>query len=410
VNLSDLFRSALDDLGRHLLRSVLTMLGMVFGVAAVIAMLAIGAGAERQALEMIERLGVRNVLLRDAELRDDQLAEARETSPGLSRRDLLAIVDAVPGVERILGRVEIESYSVLADGITTDATVHGVSPGYGELAGLRLLEGRFLDALDEETHAQTCVIGRVVRQELFGYGTAVGRDLKVNDVWLEVVGVLAGTGSATTVQGVTVGGTDHEIYVPLSTAIRKFEHPSLDAPLDEIIVRLAPGISPEETATLIAPLLDRLHGGVEDFNVVVPRALIEQSRRTQRLFSLVMGCIAGISLLVGGIGITNIMLATVLERTREIGIRAAVGATKRDIRHLFLFESFAISVTGGILGIVVGVAVASIVAASAGWPTVVTPFSVLLSFSVSITVGLVSGLYPAVRAADLEPIEALRYE
>ncbi len=410
MNLREGLRNAAANLTAHALRSALTMLGMIFGVAAVIAMLSIGAGAERQALEMIERLGVRNVLVRDVELRDDELAEIRERSPGVSRRDAVAIRDAVPGIEATVERTTLEPYAVLAGDRTTDATLHGVGWQYARLTNLVVVEGRFLDPLDESSHAQVAVVGEGVRRELFGYEPVLGRLLKVNDVWLEVVGVLAGSGAASTVQGVAVGSTDDEIYVPVTTALRKLDRPPLEAPLDEIVVRLGADADPSRTADLVGALLERLHGGEADWELVVPDVLLEQSRRTQRLFSLVMGLIAGISLLVGGIGIMNIMLATVLERTREIGIRRAVGARRADIRNLFLMESFTISVAGGLAGIVAGVAIAQLVAASAGWPTVVTPFSVVLSFTVSVAVGLGSGLYPALRAADLHPIDALRYE
>ena len=410
MNLRDSLRNAAANLTAHALRSALTMLGMIFGVAAVIAMLSIGAGAERQALEMIERLGVRNILVRDVELRDDELAEIRRTSPGVSRRDAIAIRDAVPGVETTVERATVDPYTVLAGDRTTDASLHGVGPGYARLTNLAVVDGRFLDGLDERSHAQVAVIGEGVRRELFGYGPVLGRELKIDDLWFEVVGVLAGSGAATTVQGVAVGSTDGEIYVPVSTVLRKLDRPPLEAPLDEIVVRLGVAADATRTAELVRALLDRLHGGAEDFELVVPDVLLAQSRRTQRLFSLVMGCIAGISLLVGGIGIMNIMLATVLERTREIGIRRAVGARRVDIRNLFLMESFTISVAGGVAGVVLGVAIARLVAASAGWPTVVTAFSVVLSFGVSLAVGLVSGLYPALRAAELNPIDALRYE
>jgi putative ABC transport system permease protein len=409
VTLSDAVRSAADNLARHALRSALSMLGMIFGVASVIAMLAIGAGAERRALEMIERLGSRNVLVRDLELRDDELREIRVKSQGVSERDALAISDAVAGVERTAMRVRIDPFIVLADGITAEATAHGVSHRFAELTRLKLVEGRLLDFIDERGHAQVCVIGQRVRRELFGSEPALGKALKVNDVWLEVVGVLAGTG-ATTVGGVSVGSTDGEIYLPVSTAVRKFEHPRLEAPIDEIVVRLSPETSPQAAAMSIDSLMERLHGGARDYELVVPEALLEQSRRTQRLFSIVMGLIAGISLLVGGIGIMNIMLASVLERTREIGIRCALGARRHDIRNLFLIESFAISVLGGVAGVGAGLAVSKLVAMSAGWPTVVTLPGVLLAFGVSVAVGLVSGLYPALRAAELQPIEALRYE
>ncbi len=407
---TDALTGAFANLAGHPLRSGLTMLGMVFGVAAVIAMLSIGAGAQRQALEMIERLGARNVLIRDVDRGDDELEEIRKNSLGVSPRDAVAIADAVPGVVETSTRVTIDPSIVFSDGFKTDAVVNGVGEHHRQLTNIGIVEGRFIDALDIRTHAQVCVIGHGVRRDLFGFEPVLGRVLKVDDVWLEVVGVLEGTGPETSVQGVALGSADGEIFIPVTTAIRKFDHPPLEAPLDEIIVRLDETAVPAEAATMIESLLERMHGGEDDFEIVVPDALLEQSRKTRRMFSLVMGCIAGISLLVGGIGIMNIMLATVFERTREIGIRRAVGARPRDIRTLFLMESFAISVLGGVTGIVVGVAIARLVAASAGWPTVVTLWSVLVSSGVSIAVGLVSGLYPALRAAELNPIDALRWE
>ncbi len=410
MNLRDAFRSAFENLATHKLRSILTMLGMIFGVGAVIAMLSIGEGAEREAMAMIERLGVRNILVRDIDMRDEDLQEVRETSLGVSPRDATAIADAVPGVELTCPRVTVMPFSVLSHGRTVKATAHGVGSAFAELTNLSVGEGRFLDRLDESEHAQVCVIGESVRRELFGYEEAVGRMLKVNDLWLEVVGILPGSGGSSSVQGVGVGSTDLDIYLPVSTAIRKLDLPALEAPLDEIIVRLDADASPTEAAELVEQLLDRLHGGEEDFELVVPEALLEQSRKTQRLFNIVMGAIAGISLLVGGIGIANIMLATVFERTREIGVRRAVGAREVDIRTLFLMESFTISVLGGMVGVAMGVIISKVVAASAGWSTVVTLWSVILAFGVSMAVGIGSGLYPALRAAKLNPIDALRWE
>ncbi|HEX4822880.1 MAG TPA: ABC transporter permease [Candidatus Polarisedimenticolaceae bacterium] len=404
------FGSALANLTAHKLRSALTMLGMIFGVGAVIAMLSIGAGAERSALELIERLGLRNVILRSKEMKDDELEEIRKKSQGLSWRDAQAIKDAVPGVELVAARVVIDPYKVLASGSKTKARVTGVSYRQRDLARLDLAEGRFLDALDERDHAQVCVIGSGVRRDLFGYGPALGSDLKVNDVWLTVVGVLRDSGGSSSFEGVSLGSTAHEIYVPVTTASRKFDRPPLKAPLDELIVRLSPDAEPRAAAAVVSELVDRIHGGAGDFDLVVPETLLEQSRRTQRLFNIVMGCIAGISLLVGGIGIMNIMLATVLERTREIGVRRAVGARRLDIRNQFIIESFSISAVGGLLGIAAGLVIAKGVAAYASWPTVVTLWSIVLSTGVSVTVGLASGIYPAVRAAALDPIDALRYE
>ncbi len=410
MTLGDAFRSAFENLATHKLRSVLTMLGMIFGVGAVIAMLSIGEGAEHEALAMIERLGVRNILVRDVDMRDEDLQEVREKSLGVSPRDATAISDAVAGVELTCARVTVEPFSVLAHGRTTKATAHGVGSAYAILTHLTTAEGRFLDAGDEAEHAQVCVIGEKVRRDLFGYEDAVGQVLKVNELWLEVVGVLSGSGGASSVQGVAVGSTDSDIFLPVTTAIRKLDLPALEAPLDEIVVRLDPDASPTEAARLVDQLLDRLHGGEDDYELVVPEALLEQSRKTQRLFNIVMGAIAGISLLVGGIGIANIMLATVFERTREIGVRRAVGAREVDIRTLFLMESFSISVLGGLVGVIMGVVISKVVAASAGWSTIVTPWSVVLAFGVSMAVGIGSGLYPALRAAKLNPIDALRWE
>jgi putative ABC transport system permease protein len=424
------FRSALDNLAAHKLRSALTMLGMIFGVGAVIAMMSIGAGAERQALASIERLGLRNVLVRAKTFKDDELREIRQQSLGVSQRDAAAIAEAVPGVDLVVPRIHIDPYKVISpSGKTDGAAVYGVTPRYGELAHLGLAEGRFLDPLDESTHAQVCVIGPEVRRDLFGYGQALGGLVKVNDVWLEVVGVLAADATpASTATGAGASGkgseggegaaasgagsspSSREIYLPLSTADRKFEHPVLASPLDEIVVRLKDGVSGQETASVMRDLLDRLHAGMGDYELVVPEALLAESRRTQRLFNVVMGAIAGISLLVGGIGIMNIMLATVLERTREIGVRRAVGARRGDIRFQFIVESFAISLIGGVAGIVAGLALARGVAAYAGWQTIVTGASILLATGVAMTVGLASGIYPATRAASLDPIEALRYE
>ena len=404
------FRTATDNLKAHKLRSSLTMLGMIFGVAAVIAMLSIGGGAERQAMEMIDRLGLHNILVRAKDLKQEELNEVRKKSPGLSSRDAQAVLEAVPGAELVAPRVEVEPYKILAAGGKTEAKVYGTSFRQAELARLAVSEGRFLDAADEERHAQVCVIGPAVRRDLYGFGPAIGRDLKINDVWFEVVGVLEESGGASSFQGIAVGSTAGEIYVPVTTAVRKFDREPLKSPLDEIVVRLSADASPSRSSALVQALLDRLHGGAADFELVVPEALLEQSRRTQRLFNIVMGCIAGISLLVGGIGIMNIMLATVLERTREIGVRRAVGARRSDIRSQFIIESFSISLLGGLAGVVLGVAIAKIVAVYAGWPTVVTLGSVFLSTGVSIAVGLASGIYPAVRAADLDPIDALRYE
>ena len=406
----DAFVAALGSLAEHKLRTTLTMLGMMFGVGAVVAMLSIGAGAEREALALIERLGTRNVVIRAKTYKPEELAEIRKKSLGLSLRDVDALEEAVPGVAFAAPRLEIEPYKVLAAGAKTEAKVFGVSYRHAELTGFPLAEGRGLDRRDEIHHAQVCVIGAGVRRDLFAGDRALGRDVKINDVWCEVIGVLARDSTATAVQGVAVSSTDHEIYLPFTTALRKLDRDALKSPLSEIVVRLEQDAPAGETGAVVGTLLDRLHGGTRDFEIVVPEALLRHSRETQRLFNLVMGLIAGISLLVGGIGIMNIMLATVLEQTREIGVRRAVGARRADIRFQFLVTAFTLAMLGGLLGVAMGLGIARIVAAYADWPTVVTTWSVALSLGVSVAVGVGSGLYPAVRAARLDPIQALHAE
>lgn len=412
MDLRESFASAAASLDNHRLRALLTMLGMIFGVGAVIAMLSIGAGAEREALALIEALGVRNVMVQVSEpTREAELIELRKTSVGLSERDARAIAEAVPGVDRVAQKVVLETYKVLGEGGKGKPRVLGVSVGYLEMMNLEVSEGRRLDEEDVATLAQVAVIGHQARRDLFGFGPALGRPLKVNERWLSVVGVLgAALHAGREVQGVRLASTGNDVYIPVTTAQRKFTIPPLRSPLDEIVVEVSADRSPSEAAGVIATLLDRLHGGASDYTLVVPEALLEQSRRTQRLFDIVMGAIASISLLVGGIGIMNIMLATVLERTREIGVRRAAGATKRDIRNQFMIEAFTISAVGGVLGILMGLVIAQGVAVYAGWQTIVTLASIVLATAVSVAVGLLSGLYPATRAAALDPIDALRYE
>jgi putative ABC transport system permease protein len=409
--LFDAFTTALGSLAEHKLRTTLTMLGMMFGVGAVIAMLSIGAGAEKRALALIDRLGTRNVVVRGKTFKQEELEEIRKKSIGLSPRDVEAIEEAVPGVAFAAPKVEIEPYEIIAAGAKTKAQVYGVGHRHREVTPLPLGEGRFIDADDETHHAQVCVIGAGARRDLFGVDPALGKDLKVNDVWCEVIGVLAPEAAAATdVQGIAVTSTEHAIFLPYTTALRKLEHDPLKAPLGEIVVHLDAKAPAGETGAVVGTLLDRLHGSARDYEIVVPEALLEHSRQTQKLFNLVMGLIAGISLLVGGIGIMNIMLASVLEQTREIGVRRAVGARRADIRFQFLVTAFSLAMLGGALGVALGLGIARGIAAYADWPTVVTTWSIALSLGVSVVVGVGSGMYPAVRAARLDPIEALHAE
>jgi putative ABC transport system permease protein len=411
IDLRESLASSLGSLRHHALRSFLAMLGIIFGVGAVIAMLSIGAGAEAQALEIIDAMGLRNVVVKDKRFdRENELTEIRRKSAGLSSRDAQAILDAVPGVELVVAKIEVEAWKVLSPAGRAKPRVLGVSSDYPRLVKVALAEGRFFDREDEDRHSLVAVIGADVRRDLFGFEPALGKPLKVNDQWLTVIGVMAGGGGRREIQGVTLEGTASDIYLPVTAAERRFGRAPLKAPLDELVVSLKPGTPVQESAAVVKSLLDRLHGGADDYTITVPEALLEQSQRTQRMFDVVMGAIAGISLLVGGIGIMNIMLATVLERTREIGVRRAMGARQVDIRNQFFIEAFAVTVTGGLLGIVMGLAIAKGVAVYAGWKTIVTVWSIVLSVGVSAAVGLAFGSYPAMRAARLDPVESLRYE
>ncbi len=408
---SDAILCAFEDLGEHKLRSALTMLGIMFGVGAVIAMLSIGAGAEQQSLELIDQLGVRNVVVRAKSFDDAELEEIRKHSPGLSQRDIIAMKEAIPNLEIVAPRSVISPWAVRSAHGKSEAKVYGVSARHAELSNLRISVGRFFDEYDSRTHAQVCVLGAAAKRDLFGAQPAIGKRIKVNDLWLEVIGVAADeSDSKSSFEGVDISSSADVIYLPFPTMLRKFDRKPLDSPLDEIILRMTPKGSASDTAVIARTLLDRLHGGKKDYELVVPEALLRQSQNTQDIFNIVMGCIAGISLFVGGIGIMNIMLASVLEQTREIGIRRAVGARRRDVRFQFLVSAFALSVIGGLIGIVVGIGIAKIIAAYAGWPTIVTAYSVLVSTGVSVAVGLLSGLYPAIRASRLEPIDALHHE
>ena len=404
------FRSAGDSLATRKLRSGLTMLGVMFGVGAVIGMLAIGAGAAAQAHDLIDRLGLRNVLVQSRTLRPDELREARKKSMGLSLRDVQAIEEAVPGVKLVGPRLKVEPWRIQSAGLKTDGTAYGVSPKHPAVLSMGLSEGRFIDQRDDREHAQVCVVGAAIRRDLFVLGPALGRRLKVNELWCEVIGVLAAAGNAADSGQTPAGSLDRAVFFPINTTLRKLERDPLASPLDEVIVRLDDTVDSRQSAAVIKTLLDKLHGGVDDYEIIVPEALLDQSRQTQKLFNIVMGCIASISLLVGGIGIMNIMLASVLERTREIGVRRAIGAARGDVVLQFLVEAFTLSALGGVLGVAIGLILAKSVAAYAGWPTVVTPISIIASLGVSVAVGLLSGIYPAVRAASVPPIEALRYD
>jgi putative ABC transport system permease protein len=403
-----------ESLVAHKLRSLLTMLGMIFGVGAVVAMLAITAGAQKEMMAYIDLLGVNNIIIEAKEAVDrNELQERRAKSPGLSFRDFRAISENVQGVQALTPRKRFKPLKVLPKPTQESPLLVGVQSTFLEINSLRMVEGRFFDSEDDARSAPVCVLGEAAKVNLLGYEPAVGKYVKVNDTWLQVIGILAQQATADSdVEGLEVVDRNNLIIAPLNTVMRRFEDNNsyLKDEIDGIYLKVNQGTDSVETASVVTAILATTHKDAGDFNVVVPAGLLEQKRRTQFTFKVVMICIAGISLLVGGIGIMNIMLATVLERTREIGIRRAIGARQRDIVRQFLTEAVLISIIGGLLGILFGFTLSQIIAKAAGWSTVVTATSIGVAFGVSVGIGLLFGIYPAVQAAKLDPIEAIRYE
>jgi len=407
-------RLGFENLRAHKLRSLLTMLGMIFGVAAVVAMLSIGAGAQQEVMAFIEQLGVRNLIVEAREAPDQQaLQKVRKLSAGLSFRDFRMIEANLEGVTASSARKRFTPSKLLPRPQADTPMVYGVGTGYVNIANLQLVTGRFFDEAEGAAAAPVAVLGEAAAASLFGAEDPVGRYVKVNEQWFQVIGV---AGPQLTVQadigGLPAQDRNNLIYVPLYSAIFRLEDGQTRQKdeIDGIYLQMQTGADIPAGASLLRGLLNVAHREAGDFTIVSPAELLAEQRRTQRIFEMVMVAIASISLLVGGIGIMNIMLASVMERTREIGVRRAIGARRKDVIRQFLTETTIISLAGGVLGIAVGVGLSQAIGRLAGWSTIVTTSSIVLAFVVSVTIGLVFGLYPAVRAARLDPVKALHYE
>ncbi|PKL79039.1 MAG: ABC transporter permease [Candidatus Melainabacteria bacterium HGW-Melainabacteria-1] len=410
---------ALKSLYRHRLRTFLTMLGVIFGVAAVIGMLSIGKGAEQEAVEQIASFGINTVRVYARELNESQQLQAQRTpSVGLSYADAQYIGQVLPYVVAVAPQNLLDK-PVYYRQSAPEAQVVGTTPAYLGINVLQLEQGRFLSQDDLALYRKVCVLSQALARQLFLKEDPLGQLITVGGERFEVVGVLAGR--TQTKQRVQIRSRDisRDLYLPITTSLAKFSLTSKEqTPHNQVDYNVVDELSlqvsgPEYLAaakSALTSILTRRHYGVPATEIVVPTELLEQSQQTQRLFNLVMACIAGLSLLVGGIGIMNIMLASVTERTRQIGIRRAIGATPGDILILFLLESLLICLIGGLIGIAVGVGISQIVTVAAGWKTIVSPESILLSFGVSSVVGIFFGLYPAWRASQLDPIQALRHE
>lgn len=414
---------ALDSLGLHKLRSFLTVLGLVFGVASVIVMLAIAEGASFDAQQQIESLGVLNVIVRSRKPVEDTQKESNDggvMSYGLTYEDLDRIKSTIPTLVAATPLREFPQEIRHLD-LSLQGRVVGVTPGYAAMNALSLAQGRFISDVDVSQFHNICVIGSELAERLFPYANPIGKSVRLGPRhYYQVIGVTsykapsAGAGSSLSAQEF-----NKDAYIPISTDRARFgdllaysnqgTFSIEQLELSQITVLVSDREFVKPTAAVLESLLDQFHPK-QDYSVTIPLELLEQAEETKRIFSLLLGSTAGISLLVGGIGIMNIMLATVTERTREIGIRRALGARRADIISQFLVETAVLSLTGALLGVCLGLATPPIVSWLSGRTTIITLWSPIVALSVALIVGIGFGIYPARRAAWLDPIDALRAE
>ena len=411
-------RLGLKSLIEHKLRSFLTALGIIFGVSSVISMLAIGEGASFEAREQIRRLGSRNIIVRARKPTASSSAQTRMKRMsvyGLTYEDAHRIRTLFPKVRVLVPAREIPA-KARREAVRIPVRVIGTIPWYIRNAGLRVTEGRFINDVDVRADANVCVLTREAVRKLFPLSRPVGSSIYLGTSAYVVVGVVRGLSQ--------VGNREkkkvvYEVYIPISAAKKRFGEVTLKREtgsfiLEKVELHQLTLAAPSEAAVIplanaVRTLLQHFHKK-NDFEITVPLELLKQAEATKRIFSIVLGSISAISLLVGGIGIMNIMLASVTERTREIGIRRALGATRWDITLQFLAEALILSLAGGLIGIGLGVGIPKMVSRFAHLTTIVTSSSLILAFAISVATGLIFGIYPATRAAALSPIEALRHE
>lgn len=408
---SENIRLGLNGLLTHKLRSFLTMLGIIFGVGAVVAMQSIGAGAKKEMLEAIKTLGVNNIIIRWNETKDNELSDAITANPRqLNIRDVRALEEIIPA-ENITVVVPVR-YDEMTIRIPKEVEINlvGTTPEYRDLHQFPLISGRFLIPSDLEEKTSVGVLTRSLKRELFPLRPGVGNRVKIGDQWITIVGIVESRQGGEELKDFDARDTGMDLYLPLSTVETRFGSDPSRSPLQEIVLQVRDEKMILPVATAAERILDRLHRSVKDYKVVIPVELLRQSQQTQRIFNIVMGAIASISLLVGGIGIMNIMLSSVLERTREIGVRRAVGATSSDVVAQFLIEAVMLSFIGGIIGILLGSLMAWIITVYAGWTTVIGPVGIIIAFAVSASVGILFGWWPAKKASQMDVINALRYE
>src|SRR5688572_2625352 len=433
------------------IRSLLTALGIIFGVAAVIAMLAIGNGAQQEILDQIKLVGVNNIVIKpiveqQEEKVEEQVGqrEKKKFSPGLTVRDVSSIESTIPGITKISPEIIIDTH-VIRNGFRRSAKLVGVDPNYFDIYSFELAEGQLFNDESQRLGSPVCIIGYSIKSKFFPTEDPIGKSIKVGQHWLTIIGLLnERLVSKSSISKLGIRDFNMDIYVPLKTVLIRYKNrdkitaeqlrlQSMRSQgmvfrnqgdtdtqseaekknyhqLDRLVIQVDATDRLSTTAEIISRLLERKHYGVVDYEIEIPELLLKQQQRTNDIFNYVLGAIAGISLLVGGIGIMNIMLASVLERIKEIGLRLSIGAKKSDVVQQFLFEAIMISVSGGIIGVLLGVSLAFVVSEFANIPTIITLSSIIVSFGVAATVGLIFGIAPARRAASQDPITSLRYE
>jgi len=444
---------AIDAVLANKFRSILTALGIIFGVAAVIAMMAIGNGARQEILEQIKMVGVNNIQV--TPILDNSAAEGEDGedgktlkgkySPGLTLKDARSMKAIIPTVVRVSPEVTYETF-IIKDGIRKKATLKGVTPDFFQVYSLPLEDGEMFNNRQLEAGNPVCIIGPTIKSKFFPAENPIGKYIKCGNIWLKVVGILESMKMATgTSEDLGISDYNNNIYAPLQTVLLRYKDRSVidrrdiggggtsvvmfghgamisssfsggsdnetnKNQLDKIVVQVDKSENLDATTKLLQQMILRRHSGIVDFEITVPELLLKQEQRTKDIFNIVLGVIASISLLVGGIGIMNIMLASVMERIREIGVRRATGATKRDIITQFLTEATLISITGGFIGIILGVAFAKIITEFTGILTIISMLSIVISFGVSAAIGISFGYMPSRKAANQNPVESLRHE
>jgi len=432
ANLTIAFEAVLSNR----VRSILTGLGIIFGVAAVIAMLAIGNGAQKEIIDQIKLVGLNNIVIKPIiEQTEEQVSsddpfnkEKNKYSPGLTLKDKNAIAKMLPNIQAISPEIVKDTY-IMNKGIRRSAKLVGVEPPYFKLFNFELEEGTMFNEQNLIHGMPVCIIGKSIKAKFFPSENPIGKKLKCGNQWLTVMGVLEQRIiSENSIKRLGIRDYNMDVYVPLKTVLIRYENRDLITKLmlkkadkdnttttnyhqlDRLVLQVAETEKLSTTADIIARMLARKHFDVVDYEIEIPELLLKQQQRTNDVFNYVLGAIAGISLLVGGIGIMNIMLASVLERIKEIGLRLSIGAKKTDIVFQFMFEAIMISATGGIIGIFTGVLMAYGVSAFANIPTIISFGSIVISFGVATLIGLIFGIAPARKAAQQNPITSLRYE